>query len=103
MSKQNLTAVVERLKERAQAAPWVPLEVPSQEHYHRFANGLSICFTLDILTEARYWHLSLARIPGGPTAEELEFWRRAFFSEEPDIELPSQIAGLPSRHFHWRA
>ena len=99
--KRDATAIVERLKQRAQASPWMPLGVPPQEHFHRFPNGLSICFTLDILPGARYWHLSIARYPGGPTAEEIEFWRRAFFDEPPTIELPGQIQPAFSRHFHW--
>lgn len=102
MNEQEVVAVVEKLKGTAQACPWVPLGVPPRQHYHRFPSGLSICFTLDILPEARYWHLSIARIPGGPAPEEIELWRHAFFNEEPTIELPSQIPGVESRHFYWR-
>lgn len=104
MNKQDpeVIAIVEKLKERALAHPWVPMGVPPREHFHRFADGLSLCFTLDVLPGCRLWHLSIARVPGDATPEEIEFWRRAFFDEPPTIELPSQIAGLSSRHFHWR-
>jgi len=100
---RDIANIVQRLKERALASPWVPVGVPPQQHYHIFPNGLSICFTLDILPEARYWHLSIARMSSGPTAEEVEFWPRAFFEELPTIEVPFQILELPSKHFHWRA
>lgn len=93
--------VVKELKEKALASPRVPISVPPRQHYHTFPNGLTICFTLDILPIGRYWHLSLARVPGSPTKEELDFWPRAFFDEEPSIELAGII--LPSFHFIWRA
>jgi len=103
MNKQDrIVAIVERLRERARAHPWVPCGVPPREHYHRFPDGLTICFTLDILPGARYWHLSIARYPGKLTGEEIDFWPRAFFNEGPTVELPSQILGLSSKHFHWR-
>jgi hypothetical protein len=97
-----IATIVEKLKERAAASPWVPLGVPPRQHYHVFPNGLSICFTLDILPETKYWHLSIARLPGGPTREEVELWRRAFFAEDPTIELSGQLPGFLSRHFYWR-
>ncbi|MBA7681931.1 hypothetical protein ES703_90275 [subsurface metagenome] len=103
MNEQEVVAVVEKLKGTAQACPWVPLGVPPRQHFHRFSSGLSICFTLDILPGARYWHLSIAKVPGYLTGQEIEFWRRAFFDEPPTIELPSQIPGVESRHFYWRA
>ncbi len=99
---RDVTVIVEKLKERALAYPWVPLGTPPRQHFHRFPNGLNICFTLDILPGARFWHLSIARMLGSLAPEEIEFWRHAFFDEEPTIELPSQILGLASRHFHWR-
>ena len=99
---QNVADIVRALKDRARGHPWVPLGVPPREHVHRFSDGLSICFTLDILPGARYWHLSIARPDGGPTPQEIQFWRRAFFEEEPTIELPSQLPGVSSKHFHWR-
>lgn len=98
----GVAVVVKKLKKRAQASPWVPLGVPPPEHYHRLPNGLTICFTLDVLPGIGYWHLSIARIPEGPTKEEIEFWRRAFFDEEPTIEWPGRIIGLMSKHFYWR-
>ncbi|MBA7608336.1 hypothetical protein ES703_15513 [subsurface metagenome] len=104
MNEQNsdVTAIVQKLKGRAQAFPWVPAGGPPREHFHRFPNGLTICFTLDILPGVRYWHLSIARVNGTLAPEEIEFWPRAFFDKEPTVELPSQITGLSSRHFHWR-
>lgn len=98
----DVAAIVKKLKGRALIHPWVPLGVPPGWHFHRFPNGLSICFTQDVLPGVRYWHLSIARVPGGPTREELEFWRHAFFNEEPTMEYPGQITGVPSRHFYWR-
>lgn len=99
---KDIPAIVKTLKETAAASPWVPLGVPPRQHYHVFPNGLSLCFTLDILLGAQYWHLSIARVPGGPTPEEIELWRRAFFDEEPTIEYSGRITGLLSRHFYWR-
>jgi len=101
MNRQDaeVIAIVQKLKERARAHPWVSMGVPPREYYHRFANGLSICFTLDILPGIRYWHLSIARVPGGATPEEIEFWRQAFFNEEPDIELPAQLPGVSSSYW----
>lgn len=103
MNEQNpgVSAIVKKLKERALASPWVPAGVPPRQHFHRFPNGLTICFTLDILPGVRYWHLSIARVNGCLTPEETVFWPRAFFDEPPTIELPSQIHGLSSKHFHW--
>jgi len=97
-----VAAIVERLKERAAATPWVPFGVAPQEHYHRFSNGLSLCFTLDVLPAHRYWHLSIAGGPGGATPEEIEFWRRAFFDEEPTLTYPGLIPSGALRHFFWR-
>jgi len=99
----DVAAIVKKLKEKAQESPWVPVGVPSREHFHTLPNGLSICFTLDILPKGRYWHLSIARmIHGDLTEEEVKFWRWAFFKEEPTTELPGQILPSSSRHFHWR-
>ena len=102
-SKAEVTAIVEEMKRRAQASPWVPVSVPPRQHYHLFPNGLSLCFSLDVLPETQYWHLSIARIPGGPTKEEVELWRQAFFNEEPIIQLPSQTPYLVGKHFYWKA
>lgn len=105
MSEQDLdvAAIVKKLKERALAHPRVPVGAPPREHYHFFPNELSMCFTLDILPEVRYWHLSIARMThGGPTKEEIELWRQAFFEEEPTKDVPGQIPSVNSRHFFWR-
>ena len=102
MTQQDVAVIVAELKDRARAHPWVPVGTPPRQHYHKFPDGLTICFTLDILLEANYWHLSITRVPGRLAPEEVEFWRRAFFQEEPTVELPSQILGLSLRHFHWR-
>ena len=98
----DVVTIVKRLKENARAKPWWPVGVPPREHYHRFPNGLSLCFTLDILPGIRYWHLSVARVLGGPTIGEVEFWRQAFFDEAPTIELSGQLPGFLSSHFYWR-
>ncbi len=104
MNRQDpdVVTIVENLKERARAHPWIPSGVPPRQHYHTFPNGLTICFTLDVLPGCRFWHLSIARVPGGSTPEEIDFWRHTFFDEEPTVELPGQISGVLSRHFHWR-
>ena len=98
----DVTAISKKLKEKARAHPWIPVGVPPREHYHKFRNELMICFTLDVLPETRYWHLSIARIGEGPTREEMKLWCRAFFDEEPNIVLPGGIAGLSAKHFYWR-
>lgn len=93
----DIAAIVEKLKARARARPWEPLGVPPREHYHVFPNGLSICFTPDVLPGIKYWHLSIARLITGPAQEEIELWRHAFFDEEPNIVLEGPIG----KHFYW--
>ena len=97
----DVAIIVKQLKERALTSPWVPLGIPPREHHHVFPNGLSICFTLDILPGARFWHLSIARISGGPTREEIDFWRHVFFEEQPTVEWPSRLLGSSGRHYYW--
>jgi len=121
----DVVAIVKKLKDRAQAFPWVPAGVAPRKHYYRFPDGLKLCLTLDILPRefvdllavaigaklpeefgerSQFWHLSIARLGArGPTPEEIEFWRRAFFEEAPIIEVPGLITGVNSRHFFWRA
>jgi len=121
----DVVAIVKKLKDGARASPWIPAGVPPRERYHHLPNGLSLCLTMDILPKAyihrlaqairtkppeelgeggQYWHLSIAG-PGArsPTPEEVEFWRRAFFKEEPIIEVPGLIPAIKSKHFFWRA
>ena len=120
----DVAAVVKKLKDGARASPWIPAGAPPRERYHRFPDGLSLCFTLDILPIAhlnrlaqasgakipeelveggQLWHLSIARLGArDPTPEEVEFWRQAFFVEEPIIEVPGLISAIKSRHFFWR-
>ena len=122
---QDVVAVVKKMKDAAQASPWIPAGVPPRERYHHLPNGLNLCLTMDLLlTEYinglaraigtkvpeelggrdKFWHLSIVRLGArGPTLEEVEFWRRAFFKEEPTIEVPGLITGVNSRHFFWRA
>ncbi len=107
----DVVAIVTRMKIWARGAPWVPLGVAPRESYHHFPDGLSLCLTLDIFPKftkalgegGKFWHLSI-RPPGGRslTPEEVEFWCRAFFEEEPVVEVPGMIAGLRTRHFFWR-
>jgi len=120
----EVEAIVKKLKDRAQASPWIPAGVAPPEHYHQLPDGLKLCLTLDILPRgdvdllamaigaelpgdlvgAKFWHLSIARLGArGPTPEEIEFWRRAFFEEAPSKEVPGLITGVNSRHFFWRA
>jgi len=99
----DVVAVVKKLKDRAQASPWIPVGVVPQEHYHHFPKGLSLCFTQDIIPMGRFWHLSIARTEGhGPTQEEIDFWRRAFFEEAPLGEVPGLLLAVHARHFFWR-
>jgi len=120
----DVVAIVKKLKDRAQASPWVPVGVAPPEHYHQLPDGLKLCLTLDILPRgdvdllamaigaelpegfgegAKFWHLSIARLGArGPTPEEIEFWRRAFFEEPPGIEVPGQVPAVQSRHFFWK-
>lgn len=99
MSHQDpdIAIIVKKLKERARARPWEPRGVPPRAHYHVFPNGLSICFTLDDLPGVRYWHLSIARVPGVLAPEEIELWRQAFFDEDPNIVLEGPVG----KHFYW--
>jgi len=121
----DVVAVVKKMKERAQASPWIPAGVPPRECYHHLPNGLSLCLTLDILPGGyvnrlaraigievpgelggggKFWHLSIAGMwARGPIPEAVGFWRRAFFEEAPIIEVPGLITGVKSRHFFWRA
>lgn len=120
-------AIAEKMKESAQAHPWVPLGPAPQDRYHHFPNGLSLCVTVDIMSaeyqamvakilrmgpspvkgsEAKYWHLSICRFgEEKPSPEEVVFWRNTFFKKKPDIEMPvemAQVNGINSHHFLWR-
>ena len=99
-------AIADELKRVAQANPWEPfkhLGPPPKRHYRSLGDSLTICFTLDILpTGLNFWHLSLCRREGVSRPEQ-ELWCRLFFDEQPTIERPSEIPGLGSRHFFWKA
>lgn len=120
-------AIAEKMKESALAHPWVPFGPAPQDRYHHFTDGLSLCLTVDIISaeyrmmiarilkenmtrvkngEVRYWHLSICRLgEEKPSPEEIKFWKKTFFNNHPDIELPtemSQVNGINSHHFFWR-
>ena len=97
---QDAAPIIKKLKERAR--PRVPTLIAPREHFHTLPNGLGIGFTQDILGKGRYWHLSISRLPGGPTVEEIEFWRHAFFDQEPTYEYAGRLADDWLRHFYWR-
>ncbi|MBA7690769.1 hypothetical protein ES703_99301 [subsurface metagenome] len=107
----DVVAIVTRMKIGARGSPWVPSGVVPGERYHHFPDGLSLCLTLDILNKltkalgegGKFWHLSIAR-PGGRklTPEEVEFWPRAFFEEEPIFQMQGLVSVANSRHFFWR-
>lgn len=117
----DAAAIAEKMKEGAWSAPWVPVGIAPRERYHYLPDGLSLCLTVDTITEeladmaskivrsavqvkpGSLWHLSIARLDDSPpTEEELIFWRKTFFKEEPIIELPRTTGSLKSRHFFWR-
>ena len=122
---KKIATIVKKLKQRAGESPWIPFKLVAPEHRHNFPDGLSICFTIDILPvaymnklarlagtelpeglgeDSLWWHLSITRLaPGGPSPEEISLWRRAFFKEEPTIEVPGLIIGANARHIYWRA
>ena len=121
MTDLNVGAIVKKLKDRARASPWVPVGLPSREHYHNLSNGLTISLTIDILSiaqlarltrmklpeelteDSQWWHLSIARLGSrGPSPEEVRFWRQAFFKEKPTIEMPGLLTGINTRHLFWR-
>lgn len=91
----------------AEAEPFHPFIVrgpPPRKHYRSFDDGLSICFTLDIVPGPdKFWHLSLSRTLGELSKAEQELWCRLFFEETPMMEHPSLILGSSARHFFWRA
>jgi hypothetical protein len=117
----DAVTIAKEMKDGAQASPWVPLGVAPRERYHILPDGLSLCLTLDTITEeladvasrivrsavrvkpGSMWHLSIARTDGSrPTEEESDFWCKAFFEEEPFIVLPSSAGPVKSKHFFWR-
>lgn len=124
MDRKEAGAIVRKLTEGAMANPWVPFGIPPQERYHHLPDGLNLCLTLDILTKAYvnrlagvtgakppealaegggFWHLSITRVgAGSPAPAEVEFWCRAFFEEDPMIEVPGLLADVQARHFFWR-
>ena len=89
--------VAEEMKAVAEAHPWLPVSPPPQRHY-RAADGLHLCFTLDIHPTRRFFHLSLCRpgLEGRPADGEVEPWLQAFFGCVRPFEVPSP---LPARHF----
>lgn len=103
MDRKEADAIVRKLKEGARANPWVPHDVAPPERYHHFPDGLSLCFTLDVLPWGRFWHLSIAHPGTALTPAEVDFWRRAFFEAVPTGEMSGVIKAMNSRHFFWRA
>jgi hypothetical protein len=103
--KQNVEEMVRSLKETARRNEGVPLGPPPEECRRFLPDGLGLCLTVDFIPgRGRYWHLSVARTGDRfPSAEEIEFWRRAFFDEEPLIEVPGMLNDVNSRHFFWDA
>lgn len=103
--KQTVEEIVGALKETARRNEGVPLGPPPESCRHILPDGLALCLTVDFIPgRGRYWHLSVARTGGQfPSAEEIEFWRRAFFDEEPRIEVPGMLNDVNSRHFFWSA
>ena len=124
MDAPDVAAIVKKLKDRARVSPWIPAGVPLRERYHHLPNGLNLHLTMDILPKeyinqlaqaigtkppeelgegGQFWHLSIARLGArSPTPEEVEFWCRAFFEEEPIIEVPGLILAIKAKHFFWR-
>ena len=124
MDAPDVVAIVKKLKDGARASPWIPAGVPPRERYHHLPNGLNLCLTMDILPKeymnqlaqaigtkppeelgegGQFRHLSIARLGArSPTPEEVEFWCRAFFEEEPIIEVPGLIPAIKAKHFFWR-
>ena len=106
MNGQDHREIAEQLKRTAKAYPWEPykeLGPPPRRHFRSLDDGLSVCFTLDVVPGGLFWHLSLCRVPQGVSRAEQELWCRLFFEEQPMIERPSEIPGLGSRHFYWKA
>jgi len=102
MTDQDQSRLVQRLKDEAFRHPRVPSGMPARRHYHHFPDGLSVCFTQDVLPMGQLWHLSVARVQGELTEEEVASWPKAFFDEEPDIRRPGEIHGPRAQHFFWR-
>lgn len=95
--------IAEQMKRVADAHPWVPVGVPPRRHYCH-ADNLSLCFTLDLLPGGlSFYHLSMIRNDFGapPSDEEARGWCAAFFGDAEPFECPSQLPGVPSRHFFW--
>jgi len=124
MDREEADAIVRKMKAAAGANPWVPIGVAPRERYHRLPDGLSLCFTLDVLSKdylnrlarafgekppgrlaegSRFWHLSVARPGCAPTLAEVAFWRRAFFEKAPFFQMGGIITAVNSRHFFWKA
>jgi len=101
MSPEAISRLVQQMKATAFRYPWTPRRVVPRRHFHRFPNGLSICFTQDVLPMTTFWHLSLAR-ERGLTEQELRFWPRAFFDADPEIDRPGELLPTGARHFFWR-
>jgi len=100
MDAPDIVAIVKKLKDRARASPWISAGVPPRERYHHLPNGLNLCLTVDILPK-EYMN-QLAQAIGTKPPEEVEFWCRTFFEEEPIIEMPGLILAIKAKHFFWR-
>ena len=80
------------------------MDILPKEYMNWLAQAIGAKLPEEFGERSQFWHLSIARLGArGPTPEEIEFWCRAFFEEEPIKEVPGQITAIKSKHFFWRA
>lgn len=89
--------VAEEMKAVAEDHPFLPVTIPPPRHY-RMVDGLHFCFTLDIIRERRFYHLSISQLgfKSPPNDEEVAPWLEAFFGNARPFEVPTPF---PPRHF----
>ncbi|TEB04775.1 hypothetical protein Psch_03537 [Pelotomaculum schinkii] len=61
-------------------------DMPHSRHWATFPSGLKICFTLRDSVEGSMWHLSVSKIGGIITQDEIKSLVVAFFDHEKPIK-----------------
>jgi len=79
------------------------MDILPKEYINQLAQAIGTKPPEELGEGGQFRHLNIARLGArSPTPEEVEFWCRAFFEEEPIIEVPGLIPAIKAKHFFWR-